>query len=71
MNERWALPFPAVIPGSSTPLKSAWGGGKAGFIETQHYKLNLQIGQVLNLRGASLTVAIEEEQSCTRVAWGG
>ena len=71
MNDRGALTFPAVIPRSSTPPNSAWGGGKAGFIETRHYKSNFRIGQDLNLRGVKLKVAIEEEEPCTRVAWGG
>ncbi|CAA9293227.1 MAG: hypothetical protein AVDCRST_MAG93-4058 [uncultured Chloroflexia bacterium] len=45
MNDRGALTFPAVIPRSSTPPNSAWGGGKAGFIETQHHTLSCRSGK--------------------------
>lgn len=55
------LTFSAVIPNTGTPIGFAGGEGEAGFIKLQHYMSAEQIEVVLNLRGAVLKVAIEEE----------
>lgn len=61
MQKTKSLTFEAVIPNTGTPIGFAGGEGEAGFIKLQHYMTAEQIERLLNMRGAVLTVTIEEQ----------